>query len=75
MQLCVYIKDFAPFLCEAIWLAAVAAHAILIIWFSKNFMLNLPKGLQREYRRYISSAENKAAADYQVPLNQEILRP
>ena len=41
MQLCVYIKDFAPFLCEAIWLAAVAAHAILIIWFSKNFMLNL----------------------------------
>ena len=35
----------------------------------------LPKGLQREYRRYISSAENKAAADYQVPLNQEILRP
>lgn len=24
MQLCVYIKDFAPFLCEAIWLAAVA---------------------------------------------------
>ena len=40
MQLCVYIKDFAPFLCEAIWLAAVAAHAILIIWFSKNFMLN-----------------------------------
>jgi exfoliative toxin A/B len=22
MQLCVYIKDFAPFLCEAIWLAA-----------------------------------------------------
>ena len=41
MQLCVYIKDFAPFLCEAIWLAAVAAHAILIIRFSKNFMLNL----------------------------------
>ena len=41
MQLCVYIKDFAPFLCEAIWLAAVAAHAILIIWFSKNFMLNI----------------------------------
>lgn len=41
MQLCVYIKDFAPFPCEAIWLAAVVAHAILIIWFSKNFMLNL----------------------------------
>ncbi|MCC8157964.1 MAG: TDT family transporter [Phascolarctobacterium sp.] len=41
MQLCVYIKDSAPFVCETIWLAAVAAHAILIIWFSKNFMLNL----------------------------------
>ena len=41
MQLCVYIKDSAPFVCETIWLTAVAAHAILIIWFSKNFILNL----------------------------------
>lgn len=63
MQLCVYIKDFAPFLCEAIWLAAVAAHAILIIWFSKNFMLNLE--LKNVFQP--SSLRMSASSSLQLP--------
>lgn len=41
MQLCVYVQSFAPVISEVIWLAAVFSHIVLILWFSKNFVLNL----------------------------------
>lgn len=41
MQLCTYVAPVLPVLSKAVWCLAVAAHIILIIWFSKNFVMNL----------------------------------
>lgn len=40
MQLCTYVAPVLPVLSKAVWCLAVAAHIILIIWFSKNFVMN-----------------------------------
>lgn len=41
MQLCTYVAHILPVLSKAVWALAVIAHIILIIWFSKNFVINL----------------------------------
>lgn len=41
MQLCTYVAPVLPVLSKAVWCLAVAAHIILIIGFSKNFVMNL----------------------------------
>lgn len=41
MQLCTYVAPVLPVLSKAVWCLAVAAHIVLIIWFSKNFVMNL----------------------------------
>lgn len=41
MQLCTYTAPMLPSASKAIWLLAVAAHALLIVWFTNNFMINL----------------------------------
>ncbi len=41
MQLCTYVAPVLPVLSKAVWCLAVASHIILIIWFSKNFVMNL----------------------------------
>ena len=40
MQLCVYAKSYAPGVCEVIWLIAVLAHTLHIIWFSYCYILH-----------------------------------
>ena len=41
MQLCTYVAPVLPVLSKAVWCIAVAAHIILFICFSKNFVMNL----------------------------------
>lgn len=41
MQLCTYTVSIAPAISKAVWTLAVFSHIILIVWFTKNFMLNL----------------------------------
>lgn len=41
MQLATYIKDWIPFAAEWIWIGAVFCHALLILWFTHYFVVNL----------------------------------
>ncbi len=41
MQLCTYFSAMLPVLSRSIWLLAVLSHILLIVWFTKNFMINL----------------------------------
>ena len=41
MQLCTYFAAIFPTISRFVWILAVASHALLIIWFTKNFMINL----------------------------------
>ena len=40
MQLCTYVQPFAPIMSEAVWFGAVAAHFLLMIWFTNRYILN-----------------------------------
>lgn len=41
MQLCTYVAHIFPAASKGIWILAVLSHVILIMWFTKNFMINL----------------------------------
>ena len=41
MQLATYIKDILPLTAEIIWILSVASHALLILWFTRYFVVNL----------------------------------